>query len=114
MPLQVPLMGANFRPREAKDVIRALGIGDTVRLEADPDNEYDATAVAVYSDETHIGFIPKESNSAIFAVLMEGAQISATIIAFQTELKPVLEISFDSMPADEDDDHESYNGWNEG
>lgn len=100
--LTVTLMGASFRPAAAKDVIRGLSIGDTVELVADPDNEYDSTAVAVYSGKTHIGFIPRESNSALFAVLMDGAEISAKIIAFENTLKPVLEIHFDWMPADED------------
>lgn len=100
--LQVPMVGATFRPAEAKDIIRALCIGNKVQLQADPDNEYDTTAVAVYHDDVHLGFIPKESNSAIFAVLMDGASISAEIIAFENLLRPVLEIHFDSMPADED------------
>jgi predicted O-linked N-acetylglucosamine transferase (SPINDLY family) len=98
--LQVTMVGATFRPAQAKDIVRALGIGDRVQLRADPDNEYDTTAVAVYSDDVHIGFVPKESNSALFAVLMDGAEISAEIVAFENSLKPVLEINFDSMPAD--------------
>jgi hypothetical protein len=32
---------------------------------------------------------------------MDGAVITAEIIAFENTLKPILEISFDSMPADE-------------
>lgn len=100
--LTVPMVGATFRPAEAKEIVRGLHIGARVALVADPNNEYDSTAVAVYSDDVHIGFIPKESNSALFAVLMDGAEISATIIAFENTLKPVLEISFDEMPADED------------
>lgn len=101
--LTVTMVGAAFRPAEAKDIVRALNIGDRVQLIADPDNEYDTTAVAVYSDDVHIGFIPKESNSALFAVLMDGAEISAEIIAFENTLKPILEIHFDSMPADENE-----------
>lgn len=100
--LQLTLMGANFRPAEARELVKHLNIGDTVHLQADPDNQYDATAVAVYYDDVHIGFIPKESNSALFAVLMDGAEISATVIAFESTLKPILEISFDHMPADEE------------
>lgn len=95
--LTVPMVGAPFRPAEAKEIIRGLHIGARVQLVADPDNEYDSTAVAVYSDDVHIGFIPKESNSALFAVLMDGAEISAEIIAFENSLWPVLEISFDDM-----------------
>lgn len=100
--LQVPLVGATFRPASAKEALKQLRIGDKLELRADPNNEYDATAVACYYAHHHLGFIPKESNSAIFAVLMDEAKISAEIIAFQNELRPVLEIHFDSMPADED------------
>lgn len=100
--MQVTMVGATFRPAEAKDIVRGLHIGNRVQLQADPDNEYDTTAVAVYSDDVHIGFIPKESNSALFTVLMDGAEISAEVIAFENSLKPILEITFDSMSVGED------------
>lgn len=94
--LTVTMVGATFRPAEAKEIVRGLSIGDRVQLVADPDNEYDTTAVAVYSDDVHIGFIPKESNSALFERLMSGQEIDAEIIAFENTLKPVLEICFDT------------------
>ena len=100
--LTVTMVGATFHPAEAKEIVRGLSIGDEVQLRADPDNEYDSTAVACYYDDVHIGFIPKDSNSALFAVLMDGAQISGKIIAFENTLKPVLEIHFNEMPADAD------------
>lgn len=103
--LTVTMVGASFRPAEAKEVVKALRIGDILELRADPDNDYDSTAVAVYFNETHLGFIPRESNSALFAVLMDGAEISAEVVAFESSLKPVLEIHFDKMPADEDYDN---------
>jgi hypothetical protein len=104
--MTVTMVGAAFRPAEAKELIRGLHIGAQVQLVADPHNEYDGTAVAVYTDDVHIGFIPKESNSALFAVLIDGAKISAEVVAFESTLKPVLEIHFDSMPADYDEDQE--------
>lgn len=92
--LTVTMVGATFRPSEAKEIIKGLSIGDVLHLEADPNNEFDSTAVAVYSDDGkhHLGFIPRESNSALFAALMDGASISAEVIAFESTLKPVLEI----------------------
>lgn len=96
--LQVTMVGATFRPAEAKDIVRGLTIGDRVQLQADPDNQYDTAAVAVYYDDVHIGFIPKESNSVLFAILMDGAEISAEIIAFENTLKPVLEIHLEPAP----------------
>lgn len=98
--LTVTMVGATFRPQEAKDIVRGLGIGDWVQLLADPNNEHDSTAVAVYHDGVHIGFIPRDSNSALFAALIDGAEIYAETVAFENTLKPVLEIDFDSMPAD--------------
>ena len=108
--LTVTMVGATFRPAEAKNIVRGLSIGDHVKLVADPNNEYDSTAVAVHFDDVHIGFIPRENNSALFAVLMDGAEISAEIIAFENTLKPVLEIHFDSMPADYEDEVPSHWG----
>lgn len=100
--LTLTMMGATFRPASAKAILKSLKIGDRLDLRADPNNEYDATAVAVDYEGEHLGFIPKESNSAIFAVLMDGEEITAEIVAWENSLKPVLEIHFDSMPADED------------
>lgn len=104
--LTVPLVGSTFRPPSAREALKQLKIGDKLDLRADPDNEYDSTAVAVYYAHHHVGFIPKESNSAIFAVLMDGTEISAEIVAWENSLKPVLEIHFDSMPADENEQHQ--------
>jgi hypothetical protein len=89
--IQVPLVGAHFRPADAKEMLKSLEIGDTVNLRADPYNLYDRTAVAVYYDDMHLGFIPKESNSAVFESLMDGNEINAEIVAFQNALRPVLE-----------------------
>lgn len=101
--MTVTMVGAAFRPTEAKEIVRGLHIGAQVQLVADPNNEYDSTAVAVYSDDVHIGFIPRDSNSALFAVLMDGASIGAEVIAFENTLKPILEINFEQMnPYNED------------
>lgn len=93
--LQVPVVGVNFRPQHAKAIVRDLTVGDTVKLVADPHNQYDTSAVAVHADDVHIGFVPKESNSAVFAALMEGHEIEATVIAFENSLRPVIEFDID-------------------
>lgn len=92
--LQVTMVGASFRPASAKEIIKGLSIGDDVKLVADPHNQYDATAVACYYDDVHIGFVPKESNSAIFHFLMDDNELTGRIIAFESTLKPILEIDF--------------------
>jgi hypothetical protein len=88
------MVGASFRPAEAKDIIKQLSIGESVELQADPDNEYDSTAVAVYAQGEHIGFVPKESNSQIFRLLMDDEPVDAEVIAFESTIKPVLEITW--------------------
>lgn len=94
--LTVTMVGAAFRPAAAKEVIKTLSIGDNVELRADPENEYDTTAVACYAGGEHIGFIPKESNSALFELLTEGADLYGEVIAFESTLKPILEIDLDA------------------
>lgn len=105
--LQVTMVGATFRPAKAKDIIKGLSIGDFVDLRADPDNEFDDTAVAVYYDDVHIGFVPKESNSALFASLQEGNEHTAEIIAFESTIKPVLEIDLNG----DTDSAQDEGGW---
>lgn len=103
--IQFTLVGAHFRPAEAKEVLKHLVIGDTVQLHADPDNQYDDTAVAVWAEGHHIGFIPATDNSAPFAALMDGAEITAEVIAFESQLKPVLEYNLGALAGlTEDDD----------
>lgn len=93
--LTVTMVGAAFRPAEAKEIIKSLAIGDRVQMVADPDNEYDTSAVACYYDDVHIGFVPKDSNSALFSSLMDGNDHYGEVIAFESTLKPVLEIDFE-------------------
>lgn len=90
--LTVTMVGAQFRPPEAKALTKAIDIGQLVELRADPDNEYDSTAVAVYYEDTHIGFIPKAMNGELFTRLQEGEEITAEVVAFESSLKPILEI----------------------
>jgi len=47
--LTIPLVGAGFRP-PAKQVLTVLPLGFELSLKAEPDNEYDPNAVAVFAD----------------------------------------------------------------
>lgn len=86
------LAGASFRPAAAKEAIRSASIGDAVTLDPDLQNEFDPYAVRVLYNFQHIGFIPRDSNTAIFNALLDGRTVPAKIIAFESTLKPVLEI----------------------
>jgi hypothetical protein len=98
--LQLPVVGATFRPAEAKEALKSLSPGDSVELRADPNNEYDATAVAVWSGDHHIGFIPATDNGPVFKFLWDNdTTLDAEIIAFQSTLKPVIEFELPSDTA---------------
>lgn len=86
------LAGANFRPADAREVTKRLVIGETLELEQDPFNEYDASAVKVIAEDIFIGYIPKADNKEIFNALSRGELITAEVVAFEASLKPVLEI----------------------
>ena len=92
---QFTLAGANFRPAEAKQAIKEAEIGDTVELEADPENPYDPNAVKVILEGEFVGFVPKTDNAPLAAALADGATIEGEIIAFESTLKPVIEVTLD-------------------
>jgi hypothetical protein len=93
------LAGANFRPRDARDIVRDLGVGDELTLVRDKKNEYDANAIKVMYDGHHLGFIERDT-AARLAPLMDAEEIaglpSFTCIVIDgglSPLKPLLEIS---------------------
>lgn len=86
------LVGASFRPAEAKAVLKELEIGDEVDLRAEPTNPYDAFAVAVDYEGEHIGYVPRGQNFELSEVLNGGAQLTATLTAFPGTLKPTFEV----------------------
>ena len=92
--MQFTMVGANFRPSQARALVKELSIGDMLDLRRDEDNEYDENAIAVYSDDTHIGFVPKTHNSALAASMAAGAVYDAEVIAFESTLKPILDVDF--------------------
>lgn len=93
MQMTCPVVGVTFRPAQVKNIVKSLNIGDEVQLQADPENEYDSTAVAVYYDDTHIGFVPKEQNTELFKRLTDGCVATGEIIMFENSLKPIIEIN---------------------
>lgn len=86
------VVGAFARPAESKEVLKALRPGDTVTLEADPDNEYDSSAVKVMASGHHIGFVPASVNYMVFQRLVDGETFEPEVIAFESTLKPICEV----------------------
>lgn len=89
------LMGANFRPEEAKAIVKALGIGETVEARRDPDNQYDPNAIALYSAGEHIGFIERGLAEELAPIMDDGASLIVTVSGFVSPLKPYLDIDIE-------------------
>ncbi len=57
-----------------------LKIGKKLLLKTEPRNKYDDHAVAIYYKDLKLGFIPREYNKHIFAILETGADVFETRI----------------------------------
>lgn len=69
---------AGRKYHDADEVWDELKVGTTLRLEAEPENRYDSTAVQVIYDSVEkqdsflLGYIPRDENSTIFGLLDMG------------------------------------------
>ena len=84
------LAGANFRPAESREFLKTLPRGAQLRLERDPANPYDSSAIKVLADEIievdgdqgdtdkqviehFVGFVAKADNFEL-ALILDGDQ----------------------------------------
>jgi hypothetical protein len=56
---------AGFTYYDGVDVFDQLKIGKELLLKSDPDNQYDARAVAIYFGDTQLGYVPRTENREI-------------------------------------------------
>lgn len=89
-----PIVGTHFRPADAKLIANELSQGDYVDLQAEPENPYDPMAVAVYSDDVHIGYIARQNNYEVSEWLQDGGEVVAKIVSRDAG-KHVLLITWD-------------------
>lgn len=95
MEIFADIVGTHFRPSEAKQACNALEDGDTVELQREPDNKYDANAVAVYTQGHHVGYIPAANNLQLAIALDDGIEVSAHVIGHNGS-KPTLLVSWEA------------------
>ena len=60
---------AGFGHHDGYKVFDELEIGTEVELRPEPDNRHDPEAVAIYYNETKIGYVPTGKNSALYMFL---------------------------------------------
>lgn len=87
------VVGVSFRGGQVRDLVKSLNIGAQFQLQADPTNEYDSNAVAVYYDDMHIGFLPRGENEATSEHLLDGGEAFAEITMFENSIKPIVEVT---------------------
>lgn len=65
---------AGFAYYDGLAVIQKLTVGKTVQLVAEPDNPYDAQAVAIYYKDYKLGYVPKNHTDWLSKLLYFGYQ----------------------------------------
>lgn len=61
--------------------------GDALRMVREPDNPYDANAVALYAGGIKLGYIPKKENTSLANLLDQNAVLHAKVERFDAEAK---------------------------
>ena len=95
MEIFADIVGTHFRGSEAKRIANSLEEGDAVQLEREPDNQYDANAVACYAQGEHIGYIPAANNTALALAMDDMVEVEAEVIG-RNGSKPTLLIRWAS------------------
>jgi hypothetical protein len=67
------IVGTRFRGPNAVAMVGALPRGLRVRLQREPNNEFDGNAIAVYYGTAHLGFLPRNHNTDLAPALDRGA-----------------------------------------
>lgn len=79
--LECHIAGTNFRP-DISGIERALTVGIRLKLQREPHNEYDPSAIAIYdANNYHLGYVPKTKNEVLAKLLDAGKNLSATLKA---------------------------------
>ena len=63
---------AGFTYYDGLDVIENLKLGTPVTLKSEPENPHDSEAVAIYYEDTKLGYIPQAKNSYVSNLLYFG------------------------------------------
>jgi hypothetical protein len=56
---------AGFTYYDGIDVYESLKVGSKLTLLPEPENGYDPDAIAIFSNETMLGYVPREENTLI-------------------------------------------------
>lgn len=76
----IKIAGVSFRQKELGKLYERDWNQVSVRIEPEPDNKYDANAVAVYADDIHVGYIPGLVAPHITSLINKGQTFKCALI----------------------------------
>lgn len=95
----VQVVGMHFRGPDAKEAAASLEPGTMLRLEREPDNQYDPNAIKVFFESLWIGYIERGQAAWIAPLMDEGATPTCTVTEVReieagrkTNLHPIVSI----------------------
>ena len=81
--LECHIAGTNFRT-DIAEIEPDLSVGAILKLQREPHNEYDPSAIAIYNaNNYHFGYVPKTKNEVLAKLLDAGKNLSAKLVAKQ-------------------------------
>lgn len=85
--IETRVAGFQYHDGPDLDVQVVISSGRDLVLVREPYNEYDARAIAIHTfREDKIGYIPREKNTILAAMLDQGLPLMAEIVTFEPEL----------------------------
>lgn len=79
--------------QDAEETIKSLLFGEQVILKREPENEYDASAISVYTTgQNKLGYIPRNMNENLAHLMDKGTRPAAFVLNKQSEPYEVLTI----------------------
>lgn len=79
--LQCVVAGTSFR--NIHKVEHQLQPETKLKLQREPENEYDEFAIKILLEDYHIGYIPRESNEVVARLMDAGKNFHATIVRLE-------------------------------
>lgn len=82
--LECHIAGTTYRENIA-EIAENLKSGADLRLQREPENKFDPSAIAVYDSENRIlGYVPRAKNEVLARLLEAGKNLSARLVAKDT------------------------------
>jgi len=86
---------AGFRYHAAAEVWQELRVGESLTLERERDNAYDADAVSVSWRGRKLGYVPRRENAALAWGLDHGERFGARISRLRLHPNPARRLEFE-------------------